>query len=162
VVQAAADAPAPVRSAVDRLLGGAARADSRAGEPDDEQRLGLYAAVVFVVARVALDRPLLLVIENAERIDRASSLLLRHLVGRLPAATAVVVSYRDPPGGRHLPLLELLGDAGSRDLTERVFLGPLSEPETADLVRSVLPDADQVLVRRVWQHTGGNRTSPPS
>ena len=64
--------------------------------------------------------------------------MLRHLVERLPVGLLIIVSYRDPPGGRHPPLLDLLGDVAARDLTERVVLGPLSE-EVADLVRDRPP-----------------------
>jgi DNA-binding SARP family transcriptional activator len=157
VQQARADAPVSVQSGLALLLDGPrGTADGNDAGPYDEQRLALYASVVHVLGRVADTGPVLLLIDSGERIDQASSLLLRHLVDRLPAAMAVVLCYRDPPGGRHPPLLELLGDGAALELTDRVALGPLTEPETFDLVRGVLPDADSALVRRIWQHTGGN------
>ena len=113
------------------------------------------SAFSVVVRRLAADSPVILVVEGAERIDPSSALLLGHLVERLPPGVLVVVCYRDPPGGRHPPLLRLVGDTASHDLTERVVLGPLGEPDLADVVREALPDVDRVA-HRLWQHTGGN------
>ena len=127
----------------------------RAREAPASADLSVSSSVAVVLGRVAADRPLLLVVENAELIDPSSALLLAHLVERMPAGVLVVVGYRDPPGGRHPPLLRLVGDVASRDLTERIVLGPLGEAELADLVRGVLPDVDRVA-HRLWQHTGGN------
>ncbi len=157
VQQALTDAPMSVRSGLALLLDGPrGTADGQDSGPYEEQRLALYAAVLHVLGRVAEAGPVLLVVDSGERIDRASSLLLRHLLDRLPAAMAVVLCYRDPPGGRHPPLLELIGDGAALELTDRISLGPLTEPEMSDLVRGVLADADPALVRRIWQHTGGN------
>ena len=102
--------------------------------------LSLYTAVEWLLGRLTLAGPVLLVIEDADRIDRASSLLLRHLVDHAPAGLLVVICYRDPPGGRHPPLLEILGAVAAGDLVERLTVGPLSEGEVAALVRAILPD----------------------
>lgn len=118
--------------------------------------LGLYSAVLFLLRRLAQSGPVMLIIDNAEHIDRASALVLRYLAERLPAHVLVVVSYRDPPGGRHPPLLELLGDAAGRALTEHLSLGPLNESEVTDLVRGVLPSAAPRVASQIWRHTGGN------
>ena len=88
--------------------------------------------MTVVLRSLAGSGPVLLVIENAERIDRASSRLLRHVMARLPAGVLLVVCFRDPPGGRHPALLPLLGDAAGV-VVERVPLGPLSEEDLADL-----------------------------
>ncbi|HET6967459.1 MAG TPA: BTAD domain-containing putative transcriptional regulator [Ornithinibacter sp.] len=122
-----------------------------AGAPE----LTVSTAFAVVLRRLAADRPVLFVVDNADRIDPSSALLLGHLVERLPAGVLVVVCFRDPPGGRHPPLARLLGDVGTHDLTERIVLGPLGEAELADLVRDALPDVDRVA-HRLWRHTGGN------
>lgn len=116
--------------------------------------IALYTAVTVVLRSLAGSGPVLLVIENAERIDRASSRLLRHVMARLPAGVLMVVCFRDPPGGRHPALLPLLGDAAG-GVAERVPLGPLGEEDLADLVRPAVPDVDR-HAHRLWQHTGGN------
>ena len=92
-----------------------------------------------LLARMATEGPVLLVVEDGEGLDRASARLLRHVAGRLPAGTCVVVAYRDPPGGRHPALLELLGDVGLRALTDTIVLGPLDRSATAELVDHLVP-----------------------
>ena len=157
VAQALRDAPEPVARDVKLLVEGSnSSSERREPRPYDDQRLSLYAAVAWVLGRLTDTGPVLLVIEDADRIDRASSLLLRHLVDRAPAGLLVVICYRDPPGGRHLPLLEILGAVTAGDLVERLIVGPLSEGEVADLVSAVLPDADPETLTRLWQHAGGN------
>ena len=98
-----------------------------------------YAAMRALLSRMATEGPVLLVVEDGEGLDRASARLLRHVAGRLPAGTGVVVAYRDPPGGRHPALLELLGDVGLRALTDTIVLGPLDHSATAELVDQLVP-----------------------
>jgi tetratricopeptide (TPR) repeat protein len=157
VQEALADAPEAVLAEIEPLLNGSGGTAGDTGPaPYGAPGLPLYSAVTFLLGRLVATGPVLLVVENAEWIDRASSLFLRHLVERLPAGLLIIVSYRDPPGARHPPLLDLLGDVTARDLTERIVLGPLSEQEVADLVGEILPSVDAVAARRLWQHTGGN------
>ena len=121
--------PGRRRRAGCRSAGRHGRARTRprpAGRPDHDAEVApvratpggseaaLYTAVTVVLRSLAGSGPALLVIENAERIDRASSRLLRHVVARLPAGVLLVVCFRDPPGGRHPALLPLLGDSARR------------------------------------------------
>ncbi|HEU5485923.1 MAG TPA: BTAD domain-containing putative transcriptional regulator, partial [Microlunatus sp.] len=151
-----AAAPQAIQAEVGRLLdeGPVDRADPRPPAPEGER--ALYSAVAFVVGRLAHPGPLLLIIDNAESIDRASSRLLNFLVERLPSGFLLVVSYRDPPGGRHPPLLDLLGELSALDHTVRLPLGPIGETDIADLVGDLLPAVDAGLAQRLWRHTGGN------
>ena len=146
----------PIQAEVGRLLdeGPVDRDDPRPAVPGGER--ALYSAVAFVVGRLAHAGPLLLIIDNAESIDRASSRLLNSLVERLPSGFLLVVSYRDPPGGRHPPLLDLVGELSALDQTVRLPLGPIGEPDIADLVGDLLPAVDAGLAKRLWRHTGGN------
>ncbi len=157
IADALRDAPAPVARDVALLVEGTdSSSQDRGTAPYDDQRLSLYKAVEWVLGRLALAGPVLLVIEDADRIDRASSLLLRHLVDHAPAGLLVVICYRDPPGGRHPPLLEILGAVAAGDLVERLAVGPLSEGEVAALVGALVPDADPETVTQLWQHAEGN------
>ena len=145
------EAPASVRAELGRLL------DDHDGSPpvvDGADEHTLYAAVSYLLRQVASARPVLMGVDNAERMDQATAALLRHVLERLPDQTLVVLSYRDPPGGRHPPLLGLLTDT-AHDLVERITLGPLSEPEVAEIVRDRVPAVDGV-VREFWRYTGGN------
>jgi DNA-binding SARP family transcriptional activator len=151
VLDALDEAPAAVRTELGRLLGDHDGRPPAVGGTDEQT---LYAAVSYLLRQVAGVRPVLLVIDNAERVDPATAALLRHVLERLADHTLVVLSYRDPPGGRHPPLLALLGDT-AQDLVERIDLGPLSEPEVAEIVRDRVPTVDG-FAREFWQYTGGN------
>ncbi len=137
-----------------RMLGAAS-----SGEPQPlfgDGHPASYAAMRALLSRMATEGPVLLVVEDGEGLDRASARLLRHVAGRLPAGTGVVVAYRDPPGGRHPALLELLGDVGLRALTDTIVLGPLDQSATAELVDQLVPGLGAEDAARLWEHTGGN------
>ncbi len=102
--------------------------------------------VVGLLARLA---PVVLVLEDAERIDHASAELLRHVVRHLPERVLVIVCFRDPPGTRHPALLALVGDLAGAD---RLVLHPLSESDLG----SLLTDQPAEFVRELWRSTGGN------
>jgi DNA-binding SARP family transcriptional activator/tetratricopeptide (TPR) repeat protein len=126
--------------------------DDAAGE-----RLALFAAVEWLFRQIAGRTPVVLVVEESERIDRASSLLIRHLAAQLPRRALVVVCFRDPPGSRHPPLLELLGDLDGRGLADRLVLAPLPEGHLGALVTGLTgADAPAGLVQELWRQTGGN------
>ncbi|WP_436498630.1 BTAD domain-containing putative transcriptional regulator [Actinokineospora sp. HUAS TT18] len=145
-----AAAPDAVR---DRL---AALLDLPAESPA-EDRQAVFGAVGWLLARLAAMAPVVLVVEEAERVDRASALLLGHLVRHLPAKVLVAVCFRDPSGGRHAPLLELLAEVEGRGVADRLDLRPLSEVDMGALVAELTgaaPGAE--FVRRLWHNTGGN------
>ena len=93
--------------------------------------------------------PVVLVLEDGERIDHASAALMRHVLRQLPERVLVIVCFRDPPGTRHPALLGLLGDLPGAD---RVLLQPLSESDLGSLVG----DQPAGFVRDLWRSTGGN------
>ncbi|TDD26909.1 hypothetical protein E1218_11815 [Kribbella turkmenica] len=115
---------------------------------------GIVAQTPEVVRdRVAglLDRlaPVVLVLEDAERIDHASAVVLRNVGRQLPDGVLVIVCFRDPPGTRHPALLELVGDLPGAD---RMALQPLTESDLGTLVG----DRPAGFVRELWRSTGGN------
>ena len=123
------------------------------GTAGDGERDTLYAAVAWLIGQIAANAPTLVVIEDADRIDRASALLLRHLVRRLPPRVLLAICFRDPPGTRHEPLLALI-EAGA---VHRIALGPLDRPALARMVARMTgsaPTTDQV--DRLLMSTGGN------
>lgn len=160
VPAALAEAPVSVRHTLARLLDRAEAVRSPSGSPMDlpeGQRSALLRAVEDLLGRVARRAPTLLVMEDAERVDRASTSLLRHVAQRLPEGVLLVLCFRDPPGSSHLPLLELLADLESHGLADRMVLDPLSERDVGSLVKectgSPAPDA---FVHALWSVTGGN------
>lgn len=160
VAEVLAAAPATVREAFDRLVAGVAdppAAATSSGQGDQVAQRAFLDAVAALFTGLSERAPTLVVIEDAEHIDRASARLLRHLAYRLPPRTLLVLCLRDPPGSRHLPLLELLADLGSRGLADRVTLEPLPRSDLASLVSTWTgADAPAALVRALWDATGGN------
>ncbi|HEX6359299.1 BTAD domain-containing putative transcriptional regulator [Actinophytocola sp.] len=149
-----AGAPEAVRDRLAALLDlpAESRADARA-----EDREAVFGAVGWVLARLAALAPVAVVVEEAERVDRASALLLGHLIRHLPGHVLVAVCFRDPPGGRHGPLLELLAEIGGRGVAERLDLRPLSEEDLGALVAELIAtDPPEGFVRQLWHNTGGN------
>ena len=125
--------------------------------PDTSEEF-VATGVATVLRQLATDGPLLFVLDDADRVDASTAVLLGHLVDRLPAGVLVVVAFRDPPGGRHPPLLGLLGPVAVRASAERIVLGPLTEADLAELVRDRAGTADHpdVLAHHLWERTGGN------
>lgn len=147
------DAPDQMRSRLGPLL--AADTDSEGADPPG--RPAFFRAVTWLVSMLSAEAPVLFLVEGAEQIDAASSVLLRNLAGHLPPGVMVVICFRDPPGGRHPPLLELLGDPATRELAEHVRVGPLQEAELEALVAAVTgEEPDPGLMRDLWIRTHGN------
>ena len=131
---------AALPSVVTALLGmpsTGSREPAEAG-PDTSEEL-VATGVATVLRQLAAGGPVLLVLDDVDRVNASSAVLLGHLVERLPAGVLVVLAYRDPPGARHAPLLGLLGAVASRAVAERIVLGPLTEVDLADLVRDRAP-----------------------
>ena len=131
--------------------------DTSEHEDAESQRAALLGAIGQLVARMASRVPVILVIEEAECIDQASSRLLRHLARDLPERVLLVICFRDPPGNRHAPLLELLTDLEGRGVTDRLALAPLGERDLAELVATWTgEEAPTDLIQTLWSSTGGN------
>jgi len=93
-----------------------------------------------------------LVVEDVHWADEATLDLLRFLARRLgPAATLLVVTYRDDEVGPVHPVQLLAGDLASSALVRRLRLAPLSRQAVASLAgpRGVDPDG-------LYERTGGN------
>ncbi len=160
VAEVLAQAPDTVRAAFDRLVAGVTEPSPSAPPPatgEQAAQQAFLAAVTALFARLSERSPTVVVIEDAERIDRASARLLNHLAHRLPPRTLLLLCFRDPPGSRHLPLLELVADLESRGLADRLTLAPLTHAELAALVSTWTgAEAPATLVQTVWEATGGN------
>ena len=142
---ALAQAPQPLRARLAPLM--ERRAGPRSEDPagpqqpfgadtPEDQRGAFLAAIGQLFARMASAAPVLLVVEEAECIDRASAQLLRHLAHSLPERLLLLMCFRDPSGSRHPPLQELLADLEGRGVADRLALEPLTEPDLAALVAS--------------------------
>ena len=135
-------------------------ATTRGQDAAGGDRAALSRAVAWLLDAITLETPLLLVVEDGERLDDATAEVLAHLASGLPRRTLVVLCFRDPPGSRHPPLADLLGRSGVRELTTRLTLGPLDQQGLRDLVDATAPgltrDEQDVLVHALWDRTAGN------
>ena len=115
--------PAPQRDALRTAFGLAA------GPPPDRFFVGL--AVLSLLSEVAGDRPLVVLVDDAQWLDRASAQALGFTARRLAAdPVGLVFAARDPGaelGG--LPELEVGGlpDEDARALLDSALAGPLDE-----------------------------------
>lgn len=157
--QLAAGAPSGVRARLHPLLPLEPDAGIEPlGAGDADQRATLARAVEWLLAGLAAQAPVLLVVEDAEQLTDEESELLVALTARLPERTLVAVCFRDPPGSRHPPLADLLGRGGVYELTRLVSLEPLDREELRQLVTAARPEAEvpPELVDALWERTAGN------
>ena len=160
VQQLVTEAPTGVRARLHPLL--PLDVGSGADLPPNEDaglRAGLARAVEWLLAALAREGPVLLVVEDAERLTAEESDLLAVLATRLPERSLVLVCFRDPPGSRHGPLAGLLGRGGVYEMTRLVSLSALGRDDLGELVASMGRDGEDVapaLVDALWERTGGN------
>ncbi|NRQ39940.1 AAA family ATPase [Nonomuraea sp. NN258] len=127
--------------------GGTTRALARLlpefGEPDNdgpEARARLFEQVLGVLERLADDRPVLLVVEDAHWADRSTRDLLSFLVRyqRTAARLLIVVTYRTDELHRTHPLRPLLAELGRIEWVSRVELGRLTRRQVVAQAASIL------------------------
>ncbi|AZC14441.1 AAA family ATPase [Microbacterium sp. ABRD28] len=99
----------------------------------DLQRV--HDAVRAALSRIADAGPVLLVVDDAELIDRPSALLLAYAVRRLPPGVLTLVAWR--PGTTGGPLQHAVSETG-----EARRLLPLDADQIADLVGEALDPAE--------------------
>jgi len=147
------------RPALARLLpgGGPVPAVPTSSE-DDLGQLQLFDAVGSVLAEVAAETPVLLVIEDLHWADQSTRGLLSFLLTRLRSERlTVVASYRADDLHRRHPLRPLLAELVRLPVVERLELPPFTPQQMREYLRVLgdgpLPDA---VVRRIVERSEGN------
>ena len=130
-------------------------------DPETE-RYQLFNAYVEMLADVATDTPVVLVLDDLHWATRPTLQLLRHIVrSKLAAPVLIVATYRDTDIDDDHPLAEALADLHRSDAVERVDIGGLD----VETVRSYLDgmagyDVDDnradALAARLHAETDGN------
>lgn len=134
----------------DGVLGGSVFGDSGG-------QFRLFEHVVGVVGEVALQAPLVLVIDDLHWADVTSLQLFAHLTARLPANTVIVGALRDRAPTPGTELARVLAGASRVPGHRRIRVGPLDLSEVSELVRREAgrdPGAD--ATRSICTRTGGN------
>ena len=143
---------------IGRRLGGLR--PSPAVEPDHE-RYRLFAAVVDLLGRMCLDRPLVLVLDDLQWADQGSLQLLRHLAASdRPMRLAVMATYRDAEIAASDALVETLGALRRMEGVERIDLPGFGPDEVAAVMEAIagqsLDDRGVALADAVHGETDGN------
>jgi class 3 adenylate cyclase/tetratricopeptide (TPR) repeat protein len=131
-----------------------------AADPDTE-RYRLFEGLVELVAAIAEQAPVLLVIDDVHWAAKPTLLLLRHLLrGTETASVLVVATYRDTDLDRTHPLADMLADFRRAADVERLALTGLDEAGVADFLESTaghdLGETGRALVHALHVETEGN------
>jgi class 3 adenylate cyclase/tetratricopeptide (TPR) repeat protein len=129
-------------------------------DPDTERHL-LYEAVVHLLSAAAADAPVVIVLDDLHWADRATLLLLRHLVAS-PDLTDVLIiaSFREPGIARIHPLGELRTAMRREVDVEHLLLQGLDDIEMVALLEAVgahrLDRREVELAHLLRRETDGN------
>ncbi|MDR7401360.1 MAG: AAA family ATPase [Armatimonadota bacterium] len=147
------DVPGALTALLQTLLPGVFPGDVGAPDPARYSGAIVAEAVLSLFATPYADRPTVVILEDAHRIDKASLTLLAALLDRLrQLRVAVLVTVRvGEPGADDV--VRLVASAGGALLA----LAPLTREATGALVRQVLRTRHlpESLVSYIWDRTGG-------
>jgi DNA-binding CsgD family transcriptional regulator/tetratricopeptide (TPR) repeat protein len=123
----------------------------------DGGRLQLFESVAALLAELAAQTPLLVVLEDVHWADRSSRDLLRYLLARLAEEPVVLVaSYRSDDLHRRHPLRPLLAELVRLPGVERLELAPLPDRAVGELVRGLAAGVPDRTVEDVVARAEGN------
>jgi tetratricopeptide (TPR) repeat protein len=124
--------------------------------PPEQERLYLFRCLSDILARLARNRPALVVFDDLQWADDATLLFVEHLAPRLAGLPLLVVAtYRDTDVGR--PLARTFGDLHRRRLAGRISLRALTPVEAGELVAGLAgQDPPAELVDALHAASDGN------
>jgi class 3 adenylate cyclase/tetratricopeptide (TPR) repeat protein len=135
-----------------RMLGIEPPDTAPALETEDPQRMreSLFSAVRVLLESISHQQPLIVAFEDIHWADEGMLDLIEHLARWMRAPVLIVCLARDE-------LLDRRTDwAGGRRNATSIYLDPLSEAETAELVSTLYGDGNPELIGRVAERAGGN------
>ncbi len=123
----------------------------------ESQRYRLFEAVSDFLASAGSLQPVLLILDDLHWADKATLLMLRHLVrAHERAAVCILGTYREDELGRTHPLAEVLADLRREPMVTRLSLKGLDEAHVRDLVNAIIGPTALGLARQVRELTDGN------
>jgi DNA-binding CsgD family transcriptional regulator len=127
-------------------------------DPHWTGQLGMFEAFRDVLAQLAADRPVVVVVEDLHWADRSTLDLLIWLTRNLPeSGVLVVATYRSDEMRRSHPLRPVLAELGRLPHVVRVNLEPLTERQVAELLSAIhggpVPPG---VARRIADRAEGN------
>jgi DNA-binding CsgD family transcriptional regulator/tetratricopeptide (TPR) repeat protein len=142
------------------LAGSAAALIPPPGEPaPGEARARLFEEFLTLLERLAADRPLVVVIEDAHWADRSSRDLVAFLIGyqRALRNVLIIVTFRSDELHRTHPLRPLLAELARIDWVERTELPRLTRGQAEELAAAVLGRTpDSALADSLYERAEGN------
>jgi DNA-binding CsgD family transcriptional regulator/tetratricopeptide (TPR) repeat protein len=133
--------------------------DARGAPAAGEARARLFEEFLTLLERLAGQRPLVLVIEDAHWADRSSRDLIAFLIGyqRALRDVLIVVTFRSDEMHRTHPLRPLLAELARIDWVERMELPRLTRGQAEELAAAVLGRAlGRTLSDVLYQRAEGN------
>src|SRR6516225_4364355 len=124
-----------------------------------EARARLFEEFLTLLERLAEQRPLVLVVEDAHWADRSSRDLIAFLIGyqRSLHNVLIIVTYRSDELHRTHPLRPLLAELARIDWVERTELPRLTRGQAEELATAVLGQpAERALTDTLYQRAEGN------
>ena len=118
----------------------------------------LFELLLRVLERLALERPVVFIVEDLHWSDRSTRDLLSFLVRNLrEAAVMLVFTYRSDELHRRHPLLTFLAELGRAPGVDRLDLQPFDGGESAEQLRAIAGrDLDPALLDSIHTRSGGN------
>lgn len=133
--------------------------DAGADEPEEleAQRRSLFAGVADELATPTRERPIVLILDDAQWIDRPTALLVAHLANELDGESFLAIALSYPTSAEeHGALGRAIREYDLQ--TDTLTLAPFDPAETTELVGQLV-GARHVpgsFVDAVHDHTGGN------
>jgi len=124
-----------------------------------EARARLFEEFLSLLERLAVEQPLVLVVEDAHWADRSSRDLLAFLIGyqRALANVLIAVTFRSDELHRTHPLRPLLAELTRIDWVERAELPRLSRGQAEELAAAVLGGfPERALTDTLYERAEGN------
>ncbi|MGH3265277.1 MAG: ATP-binding protein, partial [Trebonia sp.] len=129
--------------------------DTTAGEA----RAHLFEAFLTLLERLAEQRPLIMIIEDAHWADRSSRDLLAFLIGyqRAVGNLMIVVTFRSDELHRTHPLRPLLAELARIDWVDRIELPPLTRGQADEIATAMLGHPpERGLPDSIYERAQGN------
>lgn len=119
----------------------------------EAHRGALFDAVARLLAHVARERPLALVLDDLHWADEPTTLLLRYVVRALRGSRIIIAgAYRDTDLDPALPFEAVLRDLSRERLASRLTLRRLSSVDTRALMAGVLDGASDAVSTRAVEN----------
>ena len=124
------------------------------GNRQVEETFDVLHGLYRLCKKLASTKPLVLVVDDCELVDRQSLTFFNYLAHRVEEHPIALVLAAGSVPRRHVP--ELVDEIVQHPTTVRCELSSLTEPGATKRVRALWPDADDEACLRVFEASGGH------